>query len=87
MRLGTLMLLCGAIAFPRAAAALDFSFEGYVDLRLVVPAGEKSWLDGGLGKFRFGAGQPSPNLRLTEAVGAKTRFQAALHIGHRGWTS
>ena len=25
-------------------------------------------------------------LRLTDAVGAKTRFQAALHIGHRGWT-
>jgi DNA-binding CsgD family transcriptional regulator len=24
-------------------------------------------------------------LRLTEAVGAKTRFQAALHIGHRHW--
>ncbi|HEY1914379.1 MAG TPA: helix-turn-helix domain-containing protein [Streptosporangiaceae bacterium] len=26
-------------------------------------------------------------LKLAEAVGAKTRFQAALHIGHRGWTS
>lgn len=26
-------------------------------------------------------------LKLVEAVGAKTRFQAALHIGHRGWTS
>ena len=25
-------------------------------------------------------------LKLTEAVGAKTRFQAALHIGHRNWT-
>ena len=25
-------------------------------------------------------------LRMTEAVGAKTRFQAALHIGRRNWT-
>ncbi len=51
---------------------MDISFAGYVDLRLIVPAGEKSWLDGGLGKFRFGAGQPSPDLRLTEAVGEAT---------------
>jgi DNA-binding CsgD family transcriptional regulator len=26
-------------------------------------------------------------LRLTEAVGARTRFQTALHIGHRKWTT
>ena len=25
--------------------------------------------------------------RLTEAAGARTRFQAALHIGHHNWTT
>ncbi|HEX4303474.1 MAG TPA: hypothetical protein VHZ78_11835 [Rhizomicrobium sp.] len=55
---------------------MDLSFTGYIDLRLVAPAGEKSWLDGGLGKLRFGAAQPSPDLRLTEAVG-----QATLAVG------
>jgi hypothetical protein len=51
---------------------MDVSFDAYVDARLVVPPGEKSWLDGGLGKFRFGSGQPSPDLRFAEAVGQAT---------------
>jgi hypothetical protein len=34
-----------------------------------VPASETSWLDGGLGKLRFGGRQPDPNFRFAEAVG------------------
>ena len=51
------------------ASAIDFSFEGYADARMIAPSGEKSWLDGGLGPLRFGANQPDPDFRFTEAVG------------------
>lgn len=54
------------IAQVRAA---DFTFQGYADFRLVVPASEVSWLDGGLGKLRYGGSQPTPNFRFAEAVG------------------
>src|ERR1700733_7622743 len=51
------------------ASAVDFNFEGYADARIIAPSGEKSWLDGGLGPLRFGANQPDPDFRFTEAVG------------------
>ena len=51
---------------------MDFAFAGYVDLRLIVPAGDRSWVDGGQGKLRFGSRQPSPNLRFVEAIGQGT---------------
>jgi|SRR5579871_5702645 len=62
-------LLIAYIALASSASAADFSFDGYVDARLVLPGGEKSWIGGELGKLRFGAGQPSPNFRIAEAVG------------------
>ena len=54
------------------AQAMEFSFDAYVDLRLVVPPDEVSWLDGGLGKARYGSAQPSPNFRFAEAAGQGT---------------
>lgn len=63
------LLVVTYVTLTPGAVAADFSFDGYVDARMVVPSGEKSWIDGGLGKFRFGAGQPSPNFRFAEAVG------------------
>ena len=57
-----------ALAVCARAAAADFSFEGYADFRLVAPAAETNWLDGGLGKLRFGAGGHDPDLQFTEAV-------------------
>jgi hypothetical protein len=68
-------------AFPSAlivctlcsqARAVDFSFQGYADLRVIAPADEKSWLDGGLGKFRYGSAQPDPDFTFPEAVGQGT---------------
>jgi hypothetical protein len=47
----TLLIAC-LLATPAAAA--DFSFDGYGDIRLVSPASSTSFLDGGLGKLRFG---------------------------------
>jgi hypothetical protein len=40
--------------------AMDFSYDGYVDLRLVTTDGERSYLDGGLGKLRYDDGDPVP---------------------------
>ena len=34
----------------------DLSITGYVDARLFAPTDQKSWLQGGLGKFRYGVG-------------------------------
>jgi len=50
-----------------AAEAMEFGYSGYVDLRAVAPSDQRSWLDGGLGKFRFGKGDS--NFRFAEAVG------------------
>ncbi len=52
-----------------AAHAVDFHFDGYADLRLVVPSSETSWMEGGLGKLRYGANNSSPEVRIAEVVG------------------
>lgn len=62
------ILLVACAALCSSARAAELSFNGYADVRLVLPSNQKSWIDGGLGKFRFGARQPSPNFRFTEAV-------------------
>jgi len=62
-----LVALCLVVCWTADAAAIDFNFDGYVDVRLVVPSKERSWLDGGLGKLRYGSDQP--DLRVAEAVG------------------
>jgi hypothetical protein len=52
------------------ARALDFSFDGYADFRVISPAGERSWLDGGLGKLRYGPGDS--RVELGAGVGQGT---------------
>src|SRR3954447_3438036 len=32
----------------------DLTINGYLDVRAVAPADPKTWLEGGLGKFRYG---------------------------------
>jgi hypothetical protein len=49
------------------ASAAEFSFGGYADFRLVAPSDQRSWLEGGLGKLRFGKGDS--NFQFAEAVG------------------
>jgi hypothetical protein len=48
-------VLAGVLLFASPAFA-DIALSGYVDVRAVAPAGPKSWLEGGLGKFRYGSG-------------------------------
>jgi hypothetical protein len=65
-RLRVLALLA-ALAPGVAAAQVDYGASGYIDLRLVSPIEEKSWLDGGLGKTLYG-GKDS-NFQFNAAVG------------------
>ena len=49
----------------------DLSITGYVDARLLAPTDQKSWLQGGQGKFRYGSGQN---------FGGEAVLQASWHI-------
>lgn len=59
-------------ALNSAAAAADFRFTGFGDVRLVLPPVTESYLDGGLGKLRFGADDPKPGVKLGDLVGEGT---------------
>jgi hypothetical protein len=52
-----------------SAGAAEFSFDGYADLRMIFPSNQVGWLDGGLGKLRYGSEQNSPDFRVAEVVG------------------
>jgi hypothetical protein len=56
------------LGWTMPAEAVEFHLDGYADLRLIVPSEQESWLNGGLGKTRYGAEENKPELRLTEAV-------------------
>jgi hypothetical protein len=45
-----------AVGIAGPAAAADFSFDGYGDVRLVAPPSTGSYLDGDLGKLRYSSG-------------------------------
>jgi hypothetical protein len=51
------------------AGAADFSVDAYADLRVIFPSDEVGWLDGGLGKLRYGSEQSNPEFRVAEVVG------------------
>jgi hypothetical protein len=59
------LLLC-ALPAP-ALAQIDYGASGYIDLRLVLPADETAWLQGGLGKTRYGKGDS--DFQFASAVG------------------
>src|SRR5258707_13484739 len=61
------LLLAGLLLAATPARALDLHVEGYGDLRLVAPPAQGSYLDGGLGKLRFG--EDDANLKLGDLVG------------------
>jgi hypothetical protein len=64
--LAAALIVFGSCSQTRAA---DFSFDGYADLRMIVPSNEVGWLDGGLGKLRYGAADNDPDFRIAEVVG------------------
>jgi hypothetical protein len=60
-----LAALC-LIGLTGKAVALDFSYDAYIDLRVVAPASERGWIDGGLGKLRYGDGDS--NAQFADAI-------------------
>jgi hypothetical protein len=68
MRAGLVLLAISLLAFSvTRVQAFDIAFSGYADARLIAPTGQTGWVQGGLGKFRFGSGDG--NFRFVEAVG------------------
>jgi hypothetical protein len=66
----TIVALTCLMALPAQAQSL--TTEGFLDLRVAAPADETSWLDGGLGKTRFGGGDDA----LSGGAVLKLSFQA-----------
>ena len=71
---GLLAVLVLALAAPAQALEIsdDLTISGYADLRGVAPTSQASWLQGGLGKFRYGGKQYG---------GAEGVVQAELKLG------
>lgn len=69
------LILAAIVATAAASPALaDIKFDGYADLRLIVPSHEDdSWLEGGLAKSRYAdADGDDVELTLSEIVGEVT---------------
>jgi hypothetical protein len=68
------MLFAACLAAPAQALDItdDLAITGYGDVRAVASADPKSWLDGGLGKFRYGG---------IQKFGTEGVLQAELKLG------
>src|SRR4029079_339419 len=65
----TLATALSFLSLASPAVAQEFHFDGYADVRLIVPPNQESWQDGLFGKLRYGAEDNKPEFRLAEAVG------------------
>ena len=63
------LALSTCLLLPTAAYAVDFDFQGYLDLRAVAATQLRSYLDGGTGLLRFEDDSSSTALHFAEAVG------------------
>ncbi|HEY0104563.1 MAG TPA: hypothetical protein VGB91_00665 [Rhizomicrobium sp.] len=54
MRLCLSLLATALVFLASRAAAAELAFDGFADVRLVAPPSQDGYLDGGLGKLRFG---------------------------------
>ncbi|HLG87101.1 MAG TPA: hypothetical protein VKZ79_07880 [Alphaproteobacteria bacterium] len=72
---GLKLLLAWLLGAATPAHAADLSSSAFADFSLVQPSSERSWLDGGLGKLRWGSdGNPNPQFELSE-IAADIRGQ------------
>jgi hypothetical protein len=65
-------ILIALLLLSGAASAAEFDVTGFGDVRLISPAATKAYLDGGLGKLRFGAGDSRPAIKLGDFIGEGT---------------
>ncbi len=78
VRAAPLLLTFYVLAGPAAAAEIHVTTFG--DVRLVAPPVTGSYLDGGLGKLRYGADDPDPGIKFGEVIG-----EASATFGE-GWS-
>jgi len=57
----------GAIVLTTGVNAATIQIEGFADIRLIAPSAQDTYLDGGLGKLRYG--EDDANLKLGNIVG------------------
>ena len=90
-----------AMGLTGAARGADFHFNGYADLRLIVPSTEGSYAYGDLGKLRYGYDDGNTAAQLSDIVGegrvqilpelmavaARWRPGASIRITAPRWTS
>jgi hypothetical protein len=69
-----LLAISASALLGSPAWAVDFSYSLYGDARVIVPPSDRSYLDGGLGKLRFGDDDGSPSAHFVEAI-AEARAQ------------
>lgn len=69
-RAGPALTAAALLLSVAPAYAVDFQFDGFADFRLVAPGNERSWLNGGLGKLRYGEGDS--NAQFAGATGQAT---------------
>src|SRR5690242_13898293 len=67
LRVMAMAVLCAV--WTSVSAASEFRFTGFGDVRLVIPPATDSYLDGGLGKLRFGADDASPAVKVGDFIG------------------
>ena len=77
MKFGTAIIF-GAIFPVTGVSAAQVQFEGFADIRLVAPPATDAYLDGGLGKLRFGADDGA--LKLGNALGEVRVTQDAWYV-------
>jgi hypothetical protein len=68
-RAGAALALVVAAVLPSTVRAQEFHFDAFGDVRAIKEADERSWRDGGLGKFRYGGGDVVPALGEISAIG------------------
>lgn len=61
MKLGA-AIFSGALFLTTGVSAAAIQFEGFADVRLIAPPAQDAYLDGGLGKLRFG--EDDANIKL-----------------------
>ncbi len=65
MRCALLLVLCGALA---PVHAQDFAVHGFADFRVASAPDETAWMQGGLGKTRYGSGQDGAHVGAAALV-------------------
>ncbi|MGZ6007723.1 MAG: hypothetical protein ACXWLO_00370 [Rhizomicrobium sp.] len=72
MKIWAVTIPIAYFAVTGVCAAADFHFTGFGDVRLVSAPVTESYLDGGLGKLRYGADDPRPGVELCDVIGEST---------------